>query len=717
MVTVPTYSGGVNARGVATTARTGPGQEAFGGDVAKAVQGFGQTLDTTAGAVEKIVDMQAETRTREADVALSNHINDVLYGSDDALMKRQGSAFVDSAPVALKAIEAKVRELQGAPRNGLEGRMLSDVLERRLSQTRQQVQSNALREAEFAHKAAAAGRVATAGRDAAFTYRDPVAFNQRKAELDVALRDKLQAEGVNDPASYQAERMTQFSALNAYVINDRVRLGEIAEAQSDLDAAIVRGEMDPATAGRLQDMLEKTATDQEIGALVEGKAPDGGLSATLDKATPELVSAVVHQESRGNGLAVSPKGAQGVAQVMPGTGPEAAKLAGLPWEPSRMTSSKPEDVKYQLALGEAYLNAQIKRFGGSTVVALAAYNAGPARAEAWVKQFGDPAKGEISAKDWAAKIPYAETKDYVAKITARLGGSTKAALPPTTMTVAEAETWVQQFPVKDRDKARSAAMSVVNRNRAAKSQAESDAWDAAQPYLRNGGTWTSIPKTVWNKMDPVHQTSLMEAERKGENRETSPAALDAVYTLMEENPEGFKNADLLKLAPDFSKGDFEQLRRYQHEARRGTGEWKTPAAQYSAITRNLASVAPPSMIDGKSAGAKQQREQLKSRWWQAVQLKQSSQKEPLTDDEIVDIGTRLISETAMAPGYGQKTRPLYQFGPDPEKNQSIGYGSIPAAEKAKVAKFLQQRSGRVPSTGEVLDTWRTLKAIGELDAS
>lgn len=70
----------------------------------------------------------------------------------------------------------------------------------------------------------------------------------------------------------------------------------------------------------------------------------------------------------------SPKGALGVAQVMPGTGPDAAKLAGEEWDPTRLAT----DQAYNDKLGKAYYAQQIKEFG-DPVTAAAAYNAGPQR--------------------------------------------------------------------------------------------------------------------------------------------------------------------------------------------------------------------------------------------------------------------------------------------------------------------------------------------------
>lgn len=103
---------------------------------------------------------------------------------------------------------------------------------------------------------------------------------------------------------------------------------------------------------------------------------------------PELLEAVAWQESRGRMGAVSPKGAIGVMQLMPGT---AAELG-----------VRPTDLVDNIRGGAMYLRRQIDRFG-SVPLALAAYNAGPG---AVIRYRGIP--------------PYFETRDYVAKIMARL---------------------------------------------------------------------------------------------------------------------------------------------------------------------------------------------------------------------------------------------------------------------------------------------------------
>lgn len=118
--------------------------------------------------------------------------------------------------------------------------------------------------------------------------------------------------------------------------------------------------------------------------------------------------------------------AVGRFQIMPATGPEAAKLAGLPWDAKKFES----DETYHAQLGRAYIDAQVERFGGNVPVVAAAYNMGPEAAAAWAA--GKPYK-TASGKQWNPKGPMdpealpTETRDYIAKVTARMGGTPEVA--------------------------------------------------------------------------------------------------------------------------------------------------------------------------------------------------------------------------------------------------------------------------------------------------
>lgn len=110
---------------------------------------------------------------------------------------------------------------------------------------------------------------------------------------------------------------------------------------------------------------------------------------------PEIFVRLIAQESRFNPDAVSPKGAEGIAQIMPDT----ARDPGYGIAPI----ADRRDPEASLRFGAQYLRAMLDKYNGDYGLALAAYNAGP---------------GTV---DKAGGIPnIAETQNYVSTI---LGGA------------------------------------------------------------------------------------------------------------------------------------------------------------------------------------------------------------------------------------------------------------------------------------------------------
>jgi hypothetical protein len=132
---------------------------------------------------------------------------------------------------------------------------------------------------------------------------------------------------------------------------------------------------------------------------------------------------MIQQESRGkqfdrNGRPLtSSAGAIGIAQVMPGTAPEAAKLAGLPFDQNRYRT----DEAYNLALGKAYFEKQLRDFGDERLAA-AAYNAGPGAVRSALKKGGP--------NGWINHVPL-ETRKYVRSVFGGAGTPTGATATPT----------------------------------------------------------------------------------------------------------------------------------------------------------------------------------------------------------------------------------------------------------------------------------------------
>ena len=100
----------------------------------------------------------------------------------------------------------------------------------------------------------------------------------------------------------------------------------------------------------------------------------------------------------------SSAGAVGIMQILPSTGPEAAKLAGVPWDETKFFN----DPNYNDTLGRAYLGSMYEKFG-SPQLAAAAYNAGPGRVSQALK------KSSMEGGDVMSYLP-SETQNYVAKL-------------------------------------------------------------------------------------------------------------------------------------------------------------------------------------------------------------------------------------------------------------------------------------------------------------
>lgn len=119
-----------------------------------------------------------------------------------------------------------------------------------------------------------------------------------------------------------------------------------------------------------------------------------------DGIDPRLIHAVIEQESNYDSDALSPAGARGLMQLMPGTA-------------KRFDCNDTKDETCNVEAGTKYLAWLLKRFNGDVKLALAAYNA-----------------GEGTVDKYQGVPPYPETQDYVNKIVANYGKTYHPILEP-----------------------------------------------------------------------------------------------------------------------------------------------------------------------------------------------------------------------------------------------------------------------------------------------
>jgi len=147
---------------------------------------------------------------------------------------------------------------------------------------------------------------------------------------------------------------------------------------------------------------------------VAGRYPEKPLYWHDSRVRKELVLAIIKHESGFRAQVTSSKGAQGIMQVMPDTARHVGRSAGIDINLELMM----KNPDYNIAVGSRYLADQVSRYHGNSMLAAAAYNAGPQKVDEWLKRFGDPRSGAVDPVDWVESIPYSETRDYVKKVIA-----------------------------------------------------------------------------------------------------------------------------------------------------------------------------------------------------------------------------------------------------------------------------------------------------------
>jgi soluble lytic murein transglycosylase len=121
---------------------------------------------------------------------------------------------------------------------------------------------------------------------------------------------------------------------------------------------------------------------------------------------PFLVAAVIREESSYHPRALSRAGARGLMQLMPATAQPMAEVRGLPFQDGDLL----DDPRVNLHLGTTFLAALLREFIEPRL-ALAAYNAGPARVRQWWQ-----ARRTSDLEAFVELIPFDETRQYVKRV-------------------------------------------------------------------------------------------------------------------------------------------------------------------------------------------------------------------------------------------------------------------------------------------------------------
>jgi soluble lytic murein transglycosylase len=124
---------------------------------------------------------------------------------------------------------------------------------------------------------------------------------------------------------------------------------------------------------------------------------------------PALLAGVVYEESKFRNQ-TSHAGARGLMQVTPETARFIARRSGA----TRFNEADLSNPQINIAYGAYFLRYLVDRYRGNQTLAIAAYNAGQANVDKWVRRAGGPGRF-----DTVRDIPFPETRAYVAGVFAR----------------------------------------------------------------------------------------------------------------------------------------------------------------------------------------------------------------------------------------------------------------------------------------------------------
>ena len=257
-------------------------------------------------------------------------------------------------------------------------------------------------------------------------------FNAFLKEIPASLRPEFQAraEGIRQRSLFEADSFTRQATRQWGLTTVERSLEEARTAvyrNPDLDMDSSMDEIIDAAPGLTaaeKDALRHSKRENLRGAAMGGIIRDARqksfavpFSAEVNE---QLIPALINQESGGRADAISPKGAQGLMQIMPGTARMIANQIGdrnyphgAGFEAERAYMLR-KDVN--LTYGTYHINDLLRKYGGDVELALIAYNAGPGKADTYKE----------SGRDWSSMPAgvQSETKPYVRNIMEKIGGLT-----------------------------------------------------------------------------------------------------------------------------------------------------------------------------------------------------------------------------------------------------------------------------------------------------
>lgn len=669
-------------------------------------------------AIEAVYD---EAAAKKLDVEVANSVREALWTGDDAYFLKEGFAAAEAKVGIEERFKALRENAISQTKNQRQRDMLAPVLDKRLGDGLVEVIKYAEGQTAIELQKQSEARIAGFQEDAVRGFADPERYADNIAggllELEKFATDKGWSEERLDDAE---EKFV--SSVHTAVINGRL-------AADDLDGAMellgkYRDDLSfndaQAIESKLQPVIQfRQAEDDALVALgtVPLLGPDDASTPGTPASLATQLSAIESNESGGKqfndggGVLTSSAGAIGVMQVMPGTGPEAARLAGLAWDPKRFR----DDINYNRALGQAYYKEQLRKFGGDPIKAAAAYNAGPGSARKGTGVMGAMARARKAGEpeNWVKYLP-PETQDYVAKFKRKTGAAASdGGSEPRKWDLSAAYTALEDRAKKEKwtperlERARQRVDERVKRDEMLESRQAADEYETAVDTMdRLGKNFTDVSQIPnFDKLEPEQRIQLRGiAER---NAAPEPVAANGdialkLEILAIENPEQFLEEDLRLYRSQMTAAEFASL---QTKAATIRAKPQEEIAFRGAINGTINSFATKDMaLEGKPNAERKVRVVGIMENWLRGHVKPGVQP---TQDQLLE-ALRFATGSVSRPAGGLKG--ALGFGDTEVRRTDLPVYQIPSDVRRAIMRAWTAEKGRPPTDQQIVDFYNSNKA-------
>lgn len=490
--------------------QTGRAMQQFGGDMGRLALGMQQQANQLR--VTDALNRAKETALRMTYDPEEGFTN--LKGIN-ALERPNGKPLADEYA---ENLQKQLQEIAGSLGNDAQRQAFSLDAQSILTSVRSQAMQHEAQEYKTYALSVAEGVQSTAMRDISLNWDNPQAIDS--AIKRIKSETYRQANLLGKSAEWQESRAREL-ASGAHKVALVAALESNDASYADTYLKKYSKDMNADDILAVRGLITK-----EVDLQVAGSAAGG----VLDKFSPRINTSDVERafhvavgtesnyrqfDAQGNPL-TSTAGAIGIAQVMPGTAPEAAKLAGLEWDDHKYKN----DPAYNKALGLAYFQKQLQDFGGDLSKTYAAYNAGPR----WVQEAvarAEKAEPGTQEADWLWQLNNdkrsasnrQQTANYVEKNMREFAaGKGKAPAP----TLAEMKAELRSDPRLTNNPTRLKSAETILENQfkeieAARKQANDQATDdVLRELYANGGRLDAVPASMRAALPGDKLSTVME---------------------------------------------------------------------------------------------------------------------------------------------------------------------------------------------------------------